>query len=258
MKKNCLLILLLVSLFYGTFDRIEKTAAAAEDHSIWAELLNKYAKPDGVDYAGFKSEEEKLDRYLKVLEHTDFKMLSDAEQFASYINAYNAWTIKLILSAYPGIQSIKELGTLFKNPWEKKLVRINSEVLTLDDIEHQILRPRFKDPRVHFAINCTAASCPPLRSEPYLGSALEEQLDRATRSFINNPGTYRLEGDALFVNRIFKWFSEDFNNDVIGFYLIYAENDLKEKLAQKKKVIQVKYLHYDWSLNDLSSKVRGK
>jgi hypothetical protein len=258
MKKNCLLFLLLLSICCGTFGRIEKTAAAAEDHSIWAELLNKYAKPDGVDYAGFKSEEEKLDRYLKVLEHIDLKMLSDAEQFATYINAYNAWTIKLILGAYPGIQSIKELGTFFKSPWEKKLVRINGEVLTLDDIEHHILRPRFKDPRVHFAINCTAASCPPLRSEPYLGSALDGQLDRATRSFINNPGTYRLEDDSLYVSRIFKWFSEDFNNDVIGFYLKYAENDLKERLAQKKEVIQVKYLHYDWSLNDVSGKGQGK
>ena len=251
MNKLNFLFFLLISLFLGFFGRIEQTAAVTEDHVIWAELLNKYVKPGGVDYAGFKSAEEKLDQYLRVLEHTDLKTLSRDEQFAYYINAYNAWTIKLILSAYPGVKSIKDLGTFWKSPWEKKFVRINAELLSLDDIEHHILRPRFKDPRVHFAINCAAASCPPLRSEPYLGSPLDRQLDQATRSFINDPSSYRLEGDTFYVSRIFKWFAEDFNNDVLGFYLKYAREDLKKKLAEKKDVIQIKYLHYDWSLNNV-------
>jgi hypothetical protein len=243
------LFFLLISLVGGIVSPIEETAAAA-DHVIWAELLNNHVKPGGVDYAGFKSEEEKLDQYLKVLEDTDPKMLSHNDQFAFYINAYNAWTIKLILSAYPGVKSIKELGTFWKSPWEKKFVRINGEVLTLDNIEHHILRPRFKDPRVHFAINCSAASCPPLQSEPYLGGKLDLQLDQATRSFINHPDNYRLEGDVLYVSRIFKWFSEDFKDGAVDFYRKYARNDLKKKLAQKKDVLQLKYLPYDWSLND--------
>jgi len=251
MNKRHLLVFLLISLFLGIFSRFEKTAAATEDHAIWAELLNKYVKPGGVDYAGFKSEEEKLDRYLKVLEHTDSKTLSRDEQFAYYINAYNAWTIKLILSAYPGIKSIKDLGTFLKSPWEKKFVRIDGDMVTLDDIEHHILRPRFKDPRVHFAINCSAASCPPISSQPYRGSSLDLQLDQATRSFINGPNSYRLEGNAFYVSRIFKWFAEDFNHDVVGFYLKYAQDDLKKKLTAKKDALEVKYLDYDWSLNDV-------
>jgi hypothetical protein len=242
---------LLISLLLGIFSPSQKTAAATVDHEIWAELLGKYVKPGGVDYTGFKSEEGKLDQYLKVLEHTDLKTLSHNELFAFYINAYNAWTIKLILSAYPGVKSIKDLGNFFKSPWEKKFVHINGEVVTLDYIEHHILRPQFKDPRVHFAINCSAASCPPLRPEPYLGSTLDQQLDQSTRSFINNPNSYRFEGDTLYVSRIFEWFSEDFNGDVVGFYLKYAQDGLKEKLAEKKDVIQVKYLPYDWSLNDV-------
>ena len=250
-KRYFLFFFILISLFWGIFSRVEKTAAAAEDHVIWAELLNKYVKPGGVDYAGFKSEEEKLDRYLKVLEHTDSKTLSRDEQFAYYINAYNAWTIKLILSAYPGIKSIKDLGTFLKSPWEKKFVRIDGDELTLDDIEHHILRPRFKDPRVHFAINCSAASCPPMSSQPYWGSSLDLQLDQATRSFINDPNSYRLEGNAFYVSRIFKWFAEDFNHDVVGFYLKYARDDLKKKLTAKKDALELKYLHYDWSLNDV-------
>jgi hypothetical protein len=245
------LVFVFISLLGGIVSPIEKTAAAAENHAIWAELLDKYVKPGGVEYAGFKSEEEKLDQYLKVLENTDPKTLSPNDQFAFYINVYNAWTIKLILSAYPGVKSIKDLGTFWRSPWEKKIVRINGEVLTLDDIEHHILRPRFKDPRLHFAINCSAASCPPLKSEPYLGGKLDLQLDQATRSFINHPDSYRLEGDVLYVSRIFKWFSEDFKEGVVEFYLKYARNDLKKKLAQKKDTLQLRYLPYDWSLNDV-------
>lgn len=245
------LFFLFISIFGVIAGPIEKTAAKAEDHAIWAELLDKYVKPGGVDYAGFKSEEDKLDQYLKLLEGTDTQTLSRNDQFAFYINAYNAWTIKLILSAYPGLKSIKDLGTFLKSPWEKKFVRMNGDVLTLDDIEHHILRPRFKDPRLHFAINCSAASCPPLKSEPYLGSQLDLQLDQATRSFINHPDNYRLEGDVLYVSRIFKWFSEDFKEGVVDFYLAHARGDLKNKLAQKKDALKLKYLPYDWSLNDV-------
>ena len=251
MNKRQFLILLLISLLFVFYGSIEQATAVTDDQAIWTELLKKYVKPGGVDYAGFKSEEEKLDQNLKMLEHADLKTLSRDEQFAYYINAYNAWTIKLILSTYPGIKSIKDLGTFWKSPWEKKFVRINGELLSLDDVEHHILRPRFKDPRVHFAINCSAVSCPPLRSEPYMGSSLDQQLDQATRSFINDPNSYRLEGYAFYVSRIFKWFAEDFNNDVLGFYMKYARKDLKKKLAEKKDVIQIKYLNYDWSLNDI-------
>jgi hypothetical protein len=186
-----------------------------------------------------------------VLEDTDPEKLSRNEQYAYYINAYNAWTIKLILSDYPDVKSIKDFGTILKSPWQKKWVHINGEVITLDDVEHNILRPRFKDPRVHFAINCAATSCPPLRAEPYRGQTLDQQLDDSTRSFVNDENSYRLDGNNLFVSRIFKWFSEDFSNGTLEFYLKYAEGNLKEKLASQKDTLKVQYLHYDWSLNDI-------
>ncbi|MDX2497476.1 MAG: DUF547 domain-containing protein, partial [Desulfobacterales bacterium] len=109
--------------------------------------LEIYVQNGTVDYQGFKNEEAKLDQYLKVLEEIDTKKLSRDEQFAFYINAYNAWTIKLILTGYPGIKSIKDLGSIFKTPWEKRFARIDGDILTLDHIEHDILRPGFKDPR---------------------------------------------------------------------------------------------------------------
>ena len=225
------------------------SAANDEDQSLYAELLRKYVKNGIVNYQGFKNDEENLDQYLKVLEKTDTKTLSRNEQFAFYVNAYNAWTIKLILSGYPGIKSIKDLGSLFKSPWKKKICRIDGKIITLDDIEHNILRPRFKDPRVHFAINCAAKSCPPVRSEPYRGGELDQQLDEMTRAFINDLENNRLEDHTLYVSSIFKWFKEDFNKDIIGFFLKYAKGDLKEQLEARRGKIKVKYLDYDWSLN---------
>ena len=219
------------------------------DHSLYGELLSKDVNNGVVDYQGFKNEEAKLDEYLTVLENTNVSELSRDERFAFYVNAYNAWTIKLILSAYPGIKSIKDLGNIFKSPWEKEIVRINGRVLSLDDIEHDILRAQFKDPRVHFAINCASKSCPPLIPEPYRGSTLNRQLDNATRAFINDPKSNYLKGNQLYVSRIFKWFSEDFNDDVVGFFLKYAEGDFKKELEAKKDELKIVYLDYDWSLN---------
>ena len=228
---------------------IPDVSGATVDHGIYATLLEKYVKQGQVDYRGFKTDEAKLDQYLKVLEKTDSKSLSRNERFAFYTNAYNAWTIKLILSGYPGVKSIKDLGSIFKSPWEKKICRIDGDIISLDNIEHKILRPRFKDPRVHFAINCAALSCPPLISEPYRGNTLDRQLDDAARAFINNPQRNYLKDNTLYVSKIFKWFAKDFNHDVIGFFLKYAKQDVKKELKAKRDKIKIKYLNYDWSLN---------
>ena len=228
---------------------IPDVSGGTVDHGIYATLLEKYVKQGQVDYRGFKTDEAKLDQYLKVLEKTDSKSLSRNERFAFYTNAYNAWTIKLILSGYPGVKSIKNLGSIFKSPWEKKICRIDGDIISLDNIEHKILRPRFKDPRVHFAINCAALSCPPLISEPYRGNTLDRQLDDAARAFINNPQRNYLKDNTLYVSKIFKWFAKDFNHDVIGFFLKYAKQDVKKELKAKRDKIKIKYLNYDWSLN---------
>ena len=248
--RQYIVIIFLCVIFHGPMGFISNSRSdTAVDHSIYANLLKKYVHQGNVDYRGFKMEESKLDQYLKVLENVDSKRLSGNEQFAFYINAYNAWTIKLILSEYPGVKSIKDLGNILRTPWKKKICRIDGDAITLDDIEHHILRPRFKDPRVHFAINCAALSCPFLASEPFLGSTLDRQLDDATRAFINNPKRNYLEGNTLYVSRIFTWFSKDFNDDVIGFFLKYADGNLKKELEVKKNSIKIKYLNYDWSLN---------
>ena len=184
------------------------------DNRIYQELLEKYVRNGQVDYRGFKEEEKELDRYLEVLEQVDSEALSRDDRFAFYINAYNAWTIKLILTGYPDVKSIKDLGSFFRSPWKKKICRIDGEVISLDQIEHGILRPRFKDPRVHFAINCAAKGCPPLRSVPYEGTNLDQQLDEMAAAFINDPSRNRLERNTLYASRIFDWFEEDLGGGI--------------------------------------------
>jgi hypothetical protein len=218
------------------------------DQSIYGALLEKYVKNGVVDYKGFKSEEKKLDRYLEILNKADVGALSRGEQFAVYINAYNAYTIKLILKNYP-VNSIKKIAKWKGGPWKIRFCKIGGKTLTLDEIEHDILRPEYKDPRVHFAVNCASKSCPPLISEPYQGDIVDRQLDSSTRKFINDPKENRLEGNTLYVSSMFKWFKEDFGEDIVGFFLKYAEGDLRENLMAKKDQIKVKYLKYDWSLN---------
>lgn len=243
-------VFLTVFSFFFTMGLVSTSwASVTVDNSVYAELLKKYVKEGVVDYQGVKSEETNLDQYLKVLEKTDSSKLSRNEQFAFYINAYNAWTIKLILGGYPGVKSIKEFGGIFKSPWKKKLAHIDGGIVTLDHIEHGILRPNYKDPRVHFAINCASKGCPPLRSEPYRGDVLDQQLDEMARAFINDPRHNRLEGENLYVSSIFKWFKEDFNDDIVYFFQEYAQEDLKKKLDSSREEIKVKYLSYDWSLN---------
>jgi hypothetical protein len=229
------------------------------DHSLYARLLAQYVINGRVDYSGLKKEESLLDDYLKVLETTDTQQLDRSEQFAFYINAYNAWTLKLILSRYPDVHSIWDMGgRIFNKPFQKKIARIDGDTVTLDHIENDILRPRFKDPRVHFAINCAAKSCPPLRSEPYTGAMLDRQLNEMAASFINSPTANRLEGETFYVSKIFKWFSDDFRPDVLTFFFRFATADLKARLISLKDRMEIRYLDYDWSLNDTDAKAKGE
>jgi hypothetical protein len=222
--------------------------AEVVDYGLYAELLRAHVRDGVVDYAGFKRDEARLDDFLERSGRVDPASLPRQDRFAYYINAYNAWTIKLILTGYPGVKSIKELGSLLQSPWKKPFVKIGGRTLTLDDIEHSILRPEFKDARVHFAINCASKGCPPLLTEPYRGAVLDEQLNRVTTAFLNRPGNYRLDGNRLHVTSIFKWFGEDFGN-VLDFYTRYAQGELKQALLAGRDRIKIDYLDYDWSLN---------
>ncbi|WP_372683576.1 DUF547 domain-containing protein [Desulfosarcina sp.] len=233
----------------GMWVAVVDVYAAGVDHTLFASLLSSHVKDGVVDYQGFKADEAILDQYLDALAAVEPSPLSADDQFAFYVNAYNAWTIKLILSRYPDIRSIKDLGSLFSSPWKKTIARIDGDLLTLDQIEHDILRKRFKDPRVHFAVNCASKSCPPLQGEPFEASHLNDQLNQAAKAFINTPRFNRLDGNTLWVSKIFDWFPEDFDGDVIGYFIEFADVPMREQLEKNKGRIKVKYLDYDWSLN---------
>lgn len=242
-------IILSISIILSFITAMPAAATQTVDHRLFADLLSKYVQNGVVNYQGFQTEEKKLDQYLNILSGTDTSRLDRSEKFAFYINAYNAWTIKLILTGYPKIESIWDLGgRIFDKPFKKEFIPLDQQMVSLDYIEHTILRPTFKDPRVHFAVNCASKSCPPLLSTPYLGKTLDSQLDEVTQAFVNDTKNNYLQGNTLYLSKIFKWFSGDFDNNPTGFILKYASENLKSEINSQKS-LKVKYLDYDWSLN---------
>lgn len=223
------------------------------DNALFAQVLARHVHNGSVDYSGLKADPSKLDAYLAQLAAADLPALPERERFAAYINLYNAATIKLILDHFPvaSIRDIRSIGGLFGSPWKQPVVRTRAGTITLDALEHEILRKQFKDPRLHAAINCASKGCPPLLSEPYEAARLDEQLDRAARAFVHSPDRARLTGDTLFVSAIFDWFEADFGgaDGVIAFVLRHADPALRESLAARGGKVKLKYLPYDWSLN---------
>lgn len=232
------------------------------NHAVWDRLLKTYIKPgaDGinrVDYAAFRSTGQgDLKLYIRSLEKIDPQTLDRREQFAFLANLYNAKTIDIVLDHYP-VKSIKDIslgGGLFSSftggPWKAKVVTVRGVELSLDDIEHGILRPMFKDPRAHYSVNCASLGCPNLQTEAFTGAKLDAQLDAAARAFINHPRGANVTREGLVVSSIYSWFKADFGNSdagVIAHLRKYASPELSAKL---KTVTSIAKHQYDWSLND--------
>lgn len=241
------------ALYVLTFGLLLTGAARADSpHLQWTRLLDKHVSQGKVDYQGFKNDEAELDRYLGILAATDPETLADADQLAYYINAYNSYTVKLILDNFKNGKppaSIRKIGGLFANPWKISFAVLGGKTYSLDNIEHDIIRVRFKEPRIHFAVNCASKSCPILISEAYEGDTLEKQLETSTREFLENTEHNHLKGDILYVSSIFKWYSEDFEDGPLAFFLAHVTGNLYESLQDGAGRIRVKFLDYDWSLN---------
>ena len=227
-------------------------------HSAWDKILKEYLKVSGatsrVNYSKLKANVVKLDAYLSQVEEVSkpqYQKFSSDEKLAFLINAYNAFTLKLITNHYP-VDSIKDIGGLFSSPWKQEFFTLLGKKSHLDNIEHNIIRKEFNEPRIHFALVCAAKGCPPLRSEAYLAAKLEEQLEDAGLSFINDRSRnfYDSKPDILHVSSIFKWYGDDFNKNY-GSFINYVSTRIKtdpKPLSNKKPTI--KYLDYDWSLNE--------
>jgi hypothetical protein len=222
-------------------------------HDPWNDILNDYVKNGGVSYGKLKSSErdmQKLDNYLEALGKADVKTYSRDERLAFWINAYNAFTVKLILNHYP-LKSIRDI----KKPWKRKIWLAAGEQLSLNDMEHQKLRNELQEPRIHFAIVCASIGCPELYNNAFRAKNLDQTLDKVARSFFSAHKNIivELSGDntILHLSRIFKWFGKDFgknDQERIEFILPYLNKADTGKINNAKK-IKIKFLDYDWSLN---------
>jgi len=217
----------------------------------YAALLAVHVRDGVVDYAGLKAQETLFDNVLDAMAAVDPLALAQQDRIAFYINVYNAWTIKLILNHWPGIRSIKDAGSFIRSPWKREFVRLAGKTVSLDDIEHGILRRQYGDKRLHFALNCASMSCPPLAGVPYQGQTLNAQLDAQTAAFINDPTqTFAADG-RLHVSKIFDWYGEDFGGETGA--LAFIRHAAAPGLATAMDALtdhRLVYMDYDWSLND--------
>ena len=242
---------------------VAPTAFAAESlHSPWTGLLQKYVSQNGlVAYSSWKKNDtdvRKLETYLHSLSKVRADDLARPEAMAYYLNLYNASMIKLALDHYH-VPSVKKIGG-FTGPWKIQFIETSGGAISLNDIEHGILRKKFKEPRIHFALVCASTSCPPLRAEAYEGKRLDTQLADQERTFMTDPGRNRWRISAagilskedrleLGLSSIFKWFGEDFGGEkgVVRRVRPFLNPESRALLDQSR--YDVDYLDYDWSLN---------
>jgi len=228
------------------------------DHSAWGGFLDKYLVT-GTDGAASllryavvtPADKITLADYLATLSAAPMTKLNRAEQKAAWINLYNALTVQTILEHYP-LRSIREInsGWFSRGPWDLKLLRIEGVELSLNDIEHRILRPIWQDNRVHYAVNCASLGCPNLQPQPFTAENSERLLDAAARDFINSPRGAEIRGEKLLLSSIYDWFQADFGNStagVIAHLQHYAAPGLKEKLQSFADRID---FTYNWDLNN--------
>jgi len=229
------------------------------DHSAWDAMLKAYVKPDGdlnrVDYATWKRESrDDLLGYIERLERTDVASLSRPEQYAYWVNLYNAVTVALILKHYP-VDTIRDIdispGFFANGPWGAELVTVDGVKLSLDNIEHDILRVNWDEPRVHYAVNCASVGCPNLARDAYTGERLDAQLGSAAAAYVASPRGVRFEGGRVTASKIYSWYDEDFGNSeagVIAHLRKYAGGETARRLNDLSSIDDYAY---DWSLNDV-------
>jgi hypothetical protein len=273
--------LIISAIVISTLHSIEILGAEAENKSFsydeYAAVLKSYVDNKGmVDYKQLKANHSMLNAFVRTLselEAATYAKWSSRDKIAFWINAYNSLTLKAIIDNYPIKSSFFRSMIYPRNSirqisgvWDKKKFRVMGKERTLEQIEHEILRKQFKEPRIHVALVCAAMGCPPLRNEPYIGSRLQAQFDDQTRRLLDNPKKFQIDrtDTTVLLSSIFKWFGSDFvskygsektlsqlnknETAVINYLSRFVENADKEYLLRGN--YKIKYLHYDWSLNE--------
>jgi len=237
------------------------------NHTIYNRILKEHVIEGRVGYQALKADPRLLKRYLNTLaalSKQQFRTFSQEQQLAFLFNLYNAATLKLIIDHYP-VRSIKDIGGWFKGPWDQPIVRLFAETITLNNLEHDILRADYNEPRLHLALVCAAKGCPPLRNEAYMAEKLDGQLNNQARTFLASPAGLQIDRPAglVRVSSIFKWYGDDFikaytpqkdftglnkkERVVANFCSRFVPDQDRDHL--KSGNYKIKYLDYDWSLN---------
>lgn len=239
--------------------KLEQGIASGEstfDHTGFDALLTQHvdATAGRVDYAGLQRDRGKLDAYTGALGEAKLEQLPAREQQALLINAYNAYTLTLILDHYPTIASIRDV----ENPWKTAKYKVGGFTVSLDDIEHGLLRPLYRDERVHFAVNCASVGCPPLQPRAFTGEALDAQLTDAAKATLGSDRYLAVRGDKLAVTKILEWYGSDFTDpsyrghkaSIPAYVSQYAAPEVKRFIDDRGGAPKVTFMDYDWSLND--------
>jgi hypothetical protein len=269
-------------LMFGTMLTLTSGWVYAFDHShaTWQTLLARHVKvaPHGnasaVDYQGVQSERAALKTYLdsmSAVSEPEYLQWSSPQRLAYLVNAYNAFTIDLVLSKYPNLESIKDIGTVFQSPWKKKFFMLLGQERSLDDLEHGMIRASgaFDDPRIHFAVVCASVGCPMLRPEAFNAARLNEQLEDGMRRFLADSTRNRFDAASgrLLVSKIFDWYGKDFEQGHKGYdslkatFARYADQLAATPEARARiraGDYRVEFLDYDWRLNDVARAKRAK
>ena len=230
--------------------RFNTSQTTPPNHDIWGALLKEYVINGQVNYQLLSANQQQLDIYLTRLQsHTPSADWSREERLAYWINAYNAYTLKIVIDNYP-VKSIKDIGDKLQIPlvnstWDIQFIEISGKKLSLNDIEHRILRKEFDEPTIHFAIVCASKSCPSLSSEAYFATNINQQLNEQALAFINDEDKNHLTADHIEISKVFNWFEGDFtkNGSLIDFLNKYSHTKIKQNA-------KIDFLDYDWSLNN--------
>lgn len=224
-------------------------------HAAYSNVLQKHVVNGIVDYSALLKDRARLDAYIQTMAAVrlqEFQRWGNEEQLAYLINLYNAETLQLIVDNYP-VDSIRDIGGFFTKPWDLKVVSLFGKTVTLNTIEHGILRKNYQEPRVHFALVCAARGCPPLRNEAYVPDALYQQLDEQARVFFGTPEKNRVEiaDKTVYLSPVLKWYGDDFgatSRRMLDYVSHYFPADAAAALRTQE--FSIEYTHYDWDLND--------
>lgn len=235
----------------------DESSTSTIDHQAWQDFLDQYivSEASGINLLKYsavsKNDQKALKAYIDTLQAIDPRQHNRSEQIAYWINLYNALTVDVVLDAYPSKSILKIGGSFFSpGPWSKKYLKIAGQKVSLNDIEHGVLRPIWKDSRIHYAVNCASYSCPNLSATAFTAENTEEQLTNAAKDYINNPRGIKVDGEDLLLSKIFDWYQVDFGNnenELLEQLATHAEPKLAERLLNHDGDIDY---DYDWSLNE--------